>query len=286
MVKSSAALQYNIRLLEKELPSGEFLKMWTFTLPVVVHPKVAASMWQDLARELKRSMGFKGVRVFELHPGGHGLHVHVAVSGWYDVDDVRFISKRFGFGRINVVEWEDQNNGYTPAEYMSKYLCKQVKSWNGVHLRGLRWWSTFGDLSDRVRVRDVSIESPRRRLWDLIPSWVVCHIMGVSYNEGEGESSDPSAHKRRVVAACKEAFRSYYLEKGFSSSAQAVACGVKFNGARSFNWAKMWLVNRIYFDVGRISDYFDGSRDFGLRFKTLGWDCERVRSMAFHPCPF
>jgi|GEM_PF-2900270 len=284
-VKSSTALQYNVKLLEDALPDGECLKMWTFTLPVRLHPVVGAAMWQDVARELKRSMGFKGVRVFELHPGGHGLHVHVAVNQWFDVHEVRMICQRFGWGRVHVEDW-DNRGVLTCGEYLAKYLTKQNKVWQGMHLRGVRWWATFGDLPDKVRVRDVSIDSPRRRLWDLIPSWVVCHIMGVSYNEGEGECSNPTAHKRRVVAACKEAFRSYYLKQGFSSSAQAVACGVKFNGARAYNWAKMWLVNRIYFDVGRISDYFDGSRDFGMRFRTLGWNCERVRSMAFHPCPF
>ena len=108
--------------------------MWTFTLPVKMAPKVAACMWRELSRELVRNLKMWGIRVFEPHPGGHGLHVHAVVSGFYDVNAVRKIASAHGWGRINVVPVHD-------PEYVAKYLSKSRRppDW-----RGIRLWSAFG----------------------------------------------------------------------------------------------------------------------------------------------
>ena len=52
------------------------LKLWTFTLPKSFPICVARLMWQSLRESLQRNLDFAGVRTFELHPRGHGLHVH------------------------------------------------------------------------------------------------------------------------------------------------------------------------------------------------------------------
>jgi len=280
-LKSSAALQYNVLLLERCLLEGEHIKFWTFTFPVVLHPVDAARLWQDLSRELRRSVGFCGVRVFELHPGGHGLHVHVATSEWFDVNAVRQISKRFGFGRLQVEEWKDGGR-LTPGEYMAKYVSKQMQLWQGVKLRGVRWWSTFGRLPDKVRCCDVSVESSRRRLWDAVPDWVVCHVMGVA-DYSRVVRGRLSAFEKRALSAAKESFLNYFSNNGFGYQKKPFPVRL-CNASRSFNFAKMWLCNQIYFDRLRITEQLNGVFErWGLRFRTLGWDSESVREWAFNP---
>jgi len=281
-IKSKTALQYNVGLLAQGLAEGEVLKMWTFTLPVVLHPVEAAARWGEMCRELKRSLGFCGVRVFELHPGGHGLHVHVATAGWFDVNEVRAICRRFGWGPVGVVEWEDCGK-LGPDDYLAKYLSKDLQVWRGHRLHGVRWWSTFGDLPDKVRVRDVSIESPRRRIWDLVPAWVVCHIMGVDDGSSpKVKVAGQNAHEKRVVAAALASFRDFHSKHGFSWDLKLKSR--LSNPMRSFNFAKMWLCNQIYFDRNRFTEVFNGHFErWGARWRVLGWDSEQVREWAFNP---
>lgn len=169
--KSAGAMGHNIRFLGSR---SEELYFWTFTFPLVIHPKDGAGKWQDLCRELRRSLGFRGVRVFELHPNGHGLHVHVVTPDFYNVSEVRNISNRHGFGRIHVKQW-DTEDAEQAASYMGKYLNKSVKSWGGISLRGMRWWGVFG-MDDQVRVKDVWVESTRRKLWDILDYNLVCML--------------------------------------------------------------------------------------------------------------
>lgn len=128
--------------------------MWTFTIPVKVEPRVAARLWSNLARDLVRVLGMWGIRVYEPHPGGHGLHVHVIVSGRYDVNKVRSYSDRHGFGRIHVCKVDS-------PEYVAKYLSKSRRrnDWKGIRL-----WASFGVKRARgwqpSKVRDIEVESP------------------------------------------------------------------------------------------------------------------------------
>lgn len=135
--------------------------MWTFTLPVVLQPREAARKWQLLQRDLVRSLGMYGVRVFEAHPGGHGLHVHMVVSGRYDVNQVRPLCLRHGWGRINVIR-------VSAPQYVAKYLTKSSRGL-GWSWRGLRMWSILGKKlwpSLPTRVLDVINVSLERHLYN------------------------------------------------------------------------------------------------------------------------
>ena len=171
--KSKLAVQQNIELLAE---SGG-LKFWTFTLPYEYHPYKAGQMWGDLCRELKRSLGFSGVRVFELHPGGHGLHVHAVTTDLIRVEKVRKICKRHGWGRVHV----KKINGEKAKNYLAKYLTKQRQSWAGAKLSGVRWWGVFGKVEKRVRVVDIECVSVQSEMWKNIPDWVVCLVMGCDH---------------------------------------------------------------------------------------------------------
>jgi hypothetical protein len=200
--KSIQALSFNTDLIFQ----GGDVRFWTFTLPLQLHPKEGALMWQDLCRELKRSLGFCGVRVFELHPLGHGLHVHVMTNGWYNVNEVRSVCRRMGWGRLNVVLWEGDSAG--AAAYLAKYMRKQAGLFKGFGLKGVRWWGCFGVLSDRVRVKDVKCVSFFSEIFNGLPAWFVCAFGSVKYPiQGDRVSSS-----RFNLAKMRIAKQIYYLD--------------------------------------------------------------------------
>lgn len=176
--KRSYALEENCKMLFER----GAVRFWTFTLPVKVDPKIASRMWCDLSRDLVRNLGFSGVRVFELHPNGHGLHVHLLTSGYFDVDQVRHYCRLHGFGRVHVelCKGEDRDK---LARYMSKYLSKQIKMFKGSSLKGMRWHATFGKLPDKVRITDVKITSFFGEIFKALPSYFVCALCQVRYPE-------------------------------------------------------------------------------------------------------
>lgn len=274
-LKSKSALIYNIRLLSEHSK----VRFWTFTLPVVLHPVEAAAMWGDLARELKRSCGFRGVRVFELHPQGHGLHVHVLTPDYIPVQVVRPIALKMGWGRIDVELWDENTD--VAGLYMAKYLTKQIKSWRGVALKGVRWWGVFGKVpdSERVRVCDVQIDSPRRRIWDGIPAWFVTAVMGVACAYKQGTKKPLTVKEQKLLEEARHAFSVRRTGKPKVNP----SVDVKASPARAFNWAKMWVCNRIYFLDERFLAWFDGSQKEGF-----GFDPRQLREFAFLdmlPCP-
>lgn len=158
--------------------------MWTFTFPQNYGVKVSACMWSKLAKQLAKprssrrgcgGLGMYGVRVFELHPGGHGLHIHVVVEGRYDVREVRSISKRFGFGRIHVQAVADPS-------YVAKYLNKQNRERK---LRGMRLWQWFGGRNTTMKankVADVVTTSPTHETFQELKEKCSPGLANGSYN--------------------------------------------------------------------------------------------------------
>jgi len=150
--KSTAAFHLNCRNLVSE-DGGYF---WTFTFREVVKSDDGAMYAWDLFRQawLKWfEQCFWGVRVVEVHPGGHGLHFHVIISRRVSVDITRRIASRYGFGRIHVLRC---NQG--AVAYLAKYLTKE-----DALPRGVRRWACFGERTERVRVSDVEVESDFHR---------------------------------------------------------------------------------------------------------------------------
>jgi hypothetical protein len=143
--------------------------LWTFTLPVYVEPRKAARMWSLLQRDLVRNLGMWGVRVFELHPGGHGLHVHVVAGRFHRVEPVRALCERYGWGRVNV-----KHIPSTAAGYVAKYVSKSERS---TELKGMRLWAVMGkgicEDFKPSKVKDIESDSPvhrqYRRLREICP---------------------------------------------------------------------------------------------------------------------
>ena len=147
-VKSKLALRWGI----DQLRDKGSLRMWTFTLPVVLDIPIACCRWSDLCHALVAEVGFSGVRVYELHKD-HGLHVHVVTNQYYPVQRLRAIALRFGWGRIHVQRCNKE------PYYISKYVSKGFREGCFV---GRRLWASFGDCrSYLTKCRDVVVESAK-----------------------------------------------------------------------------------------------------------------------------
>lgn len=147
-------------------------RMWTFTVPNRQPARITASMWRRTAYELKRSCGFNGIRVFEIHPNGHGLHVHVVTGKYFNVNAVRKVTNRMGWGRIHVCRIKQGvacgSRMGNVGRYLAKYLVKGQKLRKEWGLKGFRMWAAFGGLKDYIRCSQVSIDTPVKRLMSLL----------------------------------------------------------------------------------------------------------------------
>lgn len=151
MTKSGAACTFSIEALLKGYKTAY---LWTFTFADVPDLSIAARRWSYLAKDLHRRLDFYGVRSFELHPGGHGLHVHFVTPLRYDVNAVRYYSDHHDFGRINVKAIPAVH-----ATYVAKYLQKASRH---PSLKGKRLWSCIG-FKEGSKVKDIEIDSPLTR---------------------------------------------------------------------------------------------------------------------------
>lgn len=131
MTKSSAALHLSIDGMRTKK-----LRLWTFTFSDVHSVADGAALWSRASKALTRLVGFRGVRVFELHPGGHGLHIHVLTDRFYKVGRVSSLARLEGFGRVHVCVCP-----YERRHYIAKYLRKETRA---VSLKGRRLWAAFG----------------------------------------------------------------------------------------------------------------------------------------------
>jgi hypothetical protein len=116
-------------------------KMWTFTFKDEQWDRgeVKAYMNEFLIRWriLNGGKPFPYLYVLELHPEGHGYHVHVAVPGGFFTDFFQ-LRRVWGHGRIrfdanNRHSGESRNDARRLATYLSKYLSKDL---GGDHQRG------------------------------------------------------------------------------------------------------------------------------------------------------
>jgi hypothetical protein len=159
MTKSKAAFIFACRTLGKQ-PK---LYMWTFTFKDVLAVKDTRKRWNYLLTLLIRMWPhLQGIRVFELHPGGHGLHVHLVTNSRIDVNKARELAEKAGWGRIHVKEIPSERIGY-----LGKYLTKErppcLKRW--------RLWAGFGEGWEWTKVKDVIFNSIFSRIYRACKEW-------------------------------------------------------------------------------------------------------------------
>lgn len=84
------------------------------------------SDWAAFARELKaRWPELAWVRVLELHPSGHGLHVHAGLSRAFpDERRTRALARLWGHGFVDVRKIRSRRGGHEDARAAARYLAK------------------------------------------------------------------------------------------------------------------------------------------------------------------
>jgi hypothetical protein len=147
--------------------------MWTFTFKTAQWDKkqVKAYMNEFLIRwrVLNGGKPFPYLYAIELHPEGHGYHIHVAVPGRMFTDFFR-LRRVWGHGRIGFDKnkrhsGESRNDARRLATYLSKYLGKDLSE---DHIKGehryepaenfgvdttRRWFPTFREADEYLRTR-------------------------------------------------------------------------------------------------------------------------------------
>ena len=155
----------------------EHIAGFLFTFAEVLDVAEARQRWSkflDLLRRRRKYRGFTGLRVFELHPGGHGLHVHVLTGCYLFVNDVRSLWLSCGGGRIHVLPVPKNRAGY-----LGKYLKKRGRP---ACFRAVRMWARFGEFLG-CRVRDIRIESDWTRTYAALRAVLGCTFTARSWWE-------------------------------------------------------------------------------------------------------
>jgi len=168
MNKTEAAFRLSCR---KIFASGQKCYFWTFTFKDVLGDKEAFKRWHRFATNMKLSKStghlWSGVRVVEVHPGGHGLHFHCLVTGRLPVRVVRHKAVKAGLGYIMKVKRADEGT----IDYLAKYMSKAGR--DGL-AKGCRKWSCIGgakgSLVKNLRCESILSENCRR-VRQLVGSW-------------------------------------------------------------------------------------------------------------------
>lgn len=184
MNKSEAAFHLCLTKLSEQ--TGP-LFLWTFTLKTVMDLDEARTSWNCLLTALLRTYPqLHGLRVYELHPGGHGLHVHLICNTFMHVDVVRRLASKCGWGRIHA-----KRSNLDQAQYLAKNLSKRRPPC----FKGWRLWSGVGDW-ERTKVSDIIRDSLFSRTYRAVKEW-----LGWNGNRGFFERMQ---FVRRVVMATIE----------------------------------------------------------------------------------
>ncbi len=142
MTKSKIAFEFSCNRFK-----GPEVYFWTFTFTRCLAVKEARRLLAKGIKALRQQAGFRGIRAYELHPGGHGLHMHVVTEARYDVREIRHIwtgrATEWEGGRINVKVVPRKG-----ALYLGKYLAKGMRP---PCLKGVRMWAGIGGFeTDKV----------------------------------------------------------------------------------------------------------------------------------------
>jgi len=114
---------------------------WTFTFCETQPVWRAAQAWTMLQRRMFDHFGkFQGVRVAEMHQD-HGLHFHVVINQRLPVGLIRWMAKRYGFGRIEVQAVRSQA---ATTRYLVTYLAKG----EALPCPGMRRWTRMGGIGE------------------------------------------------------------------------------------------------------------------------------------------
>jgi hypothetical protein len=149
VTKSKAAFLMSCEKLFQAFPNSVYF--WTFTFKDV-HPDWWYPIrWHEFMNDMARTFGGgtpQGIRVIEVHPGGHGLHYHALLVKRLNWRIVRHVAKRHDIGVLWVKKAKPEL-----AMYLAKYLSKE----NDL-TPGMRKWACMGRFGG-TPVKRVEIDS-------------------------------------------------------------------------------------------------------------------------------
>jgi len=135
-----------LRLSIEGLPGNERY-MYVFTKWTVCDLDVEVKQWNVVAGRMRGRLSY--VRVFELHPGGHGLHVHVVTSRRCELDELFGYCHSTIWGYVHPTKWEG-----SAGRYLSGYLSPDQRE--GA-LKGRRLWASNSESKELSR--DIVVDS-------------------------------------------------------------------------------------------------------------------------------
>jgi hypothetical protein len=164
MTRSEVAADLSLTELVK---GSAHCYLWTFTFSDATSAYDAGKAWHRLTVYARRNkIAFKGLKVYEKHPGGHGIHIHMITPQYYSVNDVRPLAEAAGFGRIHVKKISSSRASYV-LKYVRKGLRKGIEG-----MKGVRKWSVFGDAREwATRKKDIRVDTLFTRCWH----WLKLH---------------------------------------------------------------------------------------------------------------
>lgn len=130
---------------------GRQVYFWTFTWAEPMAYWCYGPSWHRFSRWLVRdytSDDFAALRVWERHPQGHGLHVHMLCNERLDVNHMRQGAVHFGLGYVLHVRKAIPKD----AGYLSKYMTKDGR------IPGVRQWAKLGNW-EHVKCCDLEFHS-------------------------------------------------------------------------------------------------------------------------------
>lgn len=153
--------------VEKLFDESEHVYMWTLTfrevMPVWWYMNTHTLFVREVQKWYKK---IRGLRVTEVHDM-HGIHYHWLVDTWIDVDLMRYLGRKFGIGRVHVVE---ADRG--AALYLAKYMSKKDQA---PAIKSLSKWGTLGGF-EPCRVGNIDIQSKTTdRLNQARADWSALH---------------------------------------------------------------------------------------------------------------
>lgn len=146
-----------IRWSVEMMCNGGFrLRFLTLTVPEDGLPlKVVTSRFRALRSTRFMRSFFRRcqyVCVYEKHPQGHGWHIHIVINRYLDINALRCLALRYGFGRLHI-----ELCGKEIGKYVAKYVSKTM-SQRPDDCKGLRLCNVSRSL---LALRDVVFHSPQ-----------------------------------------------------------------------------------------------------------------------------
>lgn len=202
-MKSRVAFLLSAQMLFEHSPKSMYL--WLFTFEKVYNDWEYPRLWNEFTKRLHDLYPLAcGLRVLEVHPGGHGLHYHLLINRRLSIQLVNRISHKYGIGFTSVQKCWD----FGAALYLAKYLTKEMRR-GGQRLHGkIQRWGTYGPWHG-VRKNSIEVKSNYMTARKEIVSDEKV-VIGYEFLL----RGSYTLHGRRGMALCME-----YLRRGQTSSA-------------------------------------------------------------------